>query len=245
MASLSIARPGRVSERQYLGDLACLFDRQRARAGLALTPESFASDLAANDSLRSSLFTLCGAISRMGEQDLSPEELLNLVARALTGQAIEDEAAPIVPVEMRDAFLSGYAAWQDRGLEPFFAFDATWPPSNAGKAAARERQPLAPPGVIPFPAKAAEDPTRAPSTAPSARSEMLLGAADDRPPGIDALVAAAPVWANAVPAARSADKEGSLSRRAALSARRLFVALAGVTAVAAAIAGFIAYRTLY
>ncbi len=82
MASLSIPRPRKVSERQYLGDLTSLFERQRRRYGLALTPDSFAADLSANDSLSSGLFTLCTAISHMAEDDLSGEELLTLVARS-------------------------------------------------------------------------------------------------------------------------------------------------------------------
>lgn len=243
MASLSFARPGKVSERQYLGDLACLFDRQRTRAGIALTLASFASDLAASDSLRSSLFTLCSAISRMSEQDLSPEEMLDMVARALASPST-DNSAPPIPADMRDAFLTGYSAWQDRGLEPLFAFDDSWPqvPYTAHKPATRDRLLSAPAGVIPFPAKTAETHSHTPSPAQSVRPEAPSPTADDRPPGIDALVAAAPVWASAVPPARSAHAAAFLALHAGPSARKLFVALAGVTALAAAIAGFLAYR---
>ena len=128
MASLSIARPGKVSERQYLGDLTTLFDRQRRRSGLALTLESFASDLSANDAFRSGLFTLCNAISHMGESDLSPNELLSLVARALSGTGSEGDAD--IPAAMREAFLSGYQEWRDRDLQRIVDSSESeiWPP---------------------------------------------------------------------------------------------------------------------
>src|SRR5665213_14251 len=124
MASLTMARPGKVSERQYLGDLAALFDRQRRRAGVALTTDSFAADLAANDALRSGLFTLCNAISHMGEHDLSSEELLGLVARALCGaESAEGETGTQIPADMREVFLSGYSAWQNRDTQPITSFN--------------------------------------------------------------------------------------------------------------------------
>ncbi len=122
MASLSIPRPRKVSERQYLGDLTNLFERQRRRSGVALTPESFAADLIANDSLRSGLFTLCTAISHMGQDDLSGEELLALVARAL---GANDSGAEI-PDSMRAAFLKGYESWSHR--EPDLSEPLPWPP---------------------------------------------------------------------------------------------------------------------
>jgi TonB family protein len=131
MASLSIARPGKISERHYLGDLTTLFERQRRRSGLALTPESFASDLVANDAFRSGLFTLCNAISHMGESDLSAEELLGLVARALSGAAsAEGESGSGIPDGMREAFLSGYQEWRDRDLQRIVdsGEPEVWPP---------------------------------------------------------------------------------------------------------------------
>jgi periplasmic protein TonB len=131
MASLSIARPGKVSERHYLGDLTTLFERQRRRSGLALTAESFASDLVANDAFRSGLFTLCNAISHMGESDLSAEELLGLVARALSGAAsAEGESGSGIPDGMREAFLSGYREWRDRDLQRMVdsSEPEVWPP---------------------------------------------------------------------------------------------------------------------
>ncbi|HWB32894.1 MAG TPA: TonB family protein [Acidobacteriaceae bacterium] len=96
-----------------------------------MTADSFAADLAANDSLRSGLFTLCNAISHMGETDLSPEELLTLVARAIGGPgSAEGESGSEIPASMREAFLTGYAAWQNR-LAPAIDSMETgdWPPA--------------------------------------------------------------------------------------------------------------------
>ena len=292
MASLSLARPGKFSARRYIGDLAGLFERQRRRVGVALTPESFAADLAANDTLRSSLFTLCNAISHMGESDLSPEEMLDLIARALGGAgSAEGETGTLIPDDMREAFLSGYTAWQNRGLQPSEPDDA-WPPAdpaarkppmhepapdviahseaatagegNAGPIvpvpasgrrtlqeaismarrdhATATRPALLPGGVIPFPDRrgnaaddAHVDPSssgfhqdgfarRRPVPGPNLRAEDAFltqpANADDRPPGIDALLAAAPAWAKATPTARSFDEEAFLSRHAYLSPAR-------------------------
>lgn len=147
MASLSIARPGKVPERQYLGDLAGLFERQRRRCNVALTPESFASDLAAHDALRSGLFTLCTAISHMGASDLSSEELLGLIARALGGAgSAEGESGAQIPDSMRDAFLKGYDAWSNR--EPVITDLDAWPPAAA--AVADERKPPAREASLPL-----------------------------------------------------------------------------------------------
>ena len=348
MASLSMARPGKVSERQYLGDLTGLFDRQRRRSGLALTPDSFASDLTANDALRSGLFTLCNAISHMGESDLSPSELLSLVARAISGAGSEVDAK--IPEAMRDAFLSGYQEWRDRDLQRIVDSSESeiWPPpgtsarkppasdpgpdafarnelavgaeaesvepivsavgrrtvqealslvrreqpadpgqpdsqspltgtnaedlgnmtlgelkrvleeiegrvsrlgphiqslsSAAREPARRERPSPVPDSVIPFPSHrspSAErehgDPhtsgfdlesfaRRRPIPAPNLRAEDTFLAqateTDERPRGIDALVAAAPAWANAIPTARSFSEDSFLARHAYLAPAR-------------------------
>jgi protein TonB len=335
MASLSLARPGNFSARRYIGDLAGLFERQRRRAGVALTPESFAADLAGNDTLRSSLFSLCSAISRMAEHDLSPEELLDLVARALGGAgSAEGESGTPIPEDMREAFLSGYAAWQNRDLQATAHGDA-WPPAGTvarkppmrepmpeaiahSEAAAagrntfepatpasghrtvqealglarnqhaadlepgpraafahdsagsmtlgelkhfldemehragrigphvqqlnsaaqeperqeRERPTALPGSVIPFPdrrgnaldgVEEAPQPGFNPDASARRRSvptPNLRVETDARPPGIDALLAAAPAWAKATPAARSVDEEAFLSRHAYLSPAR-------------------------
>ena len=338
-----------------------LFERQRRRSGLALTPESFANDLATNDSLSSGLFTLCTAISHMAEDDLSGEALLALVVRALGGaEGIEGSAAAQIPDSMRATFLKGYEAWSHRELrEPDLCEPQPWPPVSPDqrKPSAREESSvvLGPPletasssaesvevqitspgrrtvqealslvrkhpstdhasaaqhptlrgengedlgsmtlselkhfledieqrmsrlgphlqqlnsivrpsahmereesddSLIPFPAAittgrranvtpitsahgSALSPTdfnldayvrrRAPS-APAQPSGMVESAiparhadpADDRPPGIDALLAAAPAWASASPSARSFDEDAFLSRHAYLAPTR-------------------------
>ena len=99
------------------------------KCGDPQTLERFASDLASNHALRSDLFTLCTAISHMAAEDLSGEQLLVLVARALGGAAVPKGAAVAdIPESMRTAFLSGYEAWGKRGCgidEPL-----AWPPSG-------------------------------------------------------------------------------------------------------------------
>ncbi len=288
MASLTVARPGKLSERHYLGDLSGLFERQRRRVGVALTPESFAADLAANDTLRSGLFTLCSAISRMGESDLSPEGLLDLIARALGEPgASEGEPGTNVPRDMREAFLSGYAAWQRRDVESLALSQLeNWPSSDERKPPAPEAIahskvadqhlsfPTRPsPGrrtvpealglvhgeraadahhsdslsqlrLIPFPTrrgKSADELHENPRSAdipPDSASDALVRrrsasstnsrtesavfspvpAADDRPPGIDALLAAAPAWASSTPTARSFDEDPVPARPIAVAA---------------------------
>jgi TonB family protein len=348
VASLSIARPGKVSERQYLGDLTTLFERQRRRSGLALTRDSFASDLTANDALRSGLFTLCNAISHMGESDLSPNELLCLVARALSGTGSEGDAE--IPPALREAFLSGYQEWRDRDLQRIVDSSESeiWPPpgtsarkppasdpgpdafarselavgaeaesvepivsavgrrtvqealslvrrerstdpgqsdsqsplsgtnaedlgnmtlgelkrvleeiegrvsrlgphiqnlsSAAREPARRDRPSPVPDSVIPFPSHRSpsaerehDDPhisgfdlesfaRRRPIPAPNLRAEDTFLAqateTDERPRGIDALVAAAPAWANAIPTARSFSEDSFLARHAYLAPAR-------------------------
>ncbi|HXE09062.1 MAG TPA: energy transducer TonB [Acidobacteriaceae bacterium] len=163
MASLSIARPGKVSERQYLGDLTILFERQRKRSGLALTLDSFASDLAGSDALRSGLFTLCNAISHMGESDLSAEELLGLVARALGGGAsAEGDTSSEIPPDMRAAFLTGYEAWRNRDLQRIVdsVEPEIWPPPSP----AARKPPMSEPGGDAF-----------------ARNELAVGAGNAEP----------------------------------------------------------------
>lgn len=244
MASFSIARPGKVSERQYLGDLACLFDRQRRRSGLALTLDSFASDLAASDSLRSGLFTLCNAISRMAEQDLSPEELLGLAVRALDGAgSAEGENGAEVPADMRAAFLSGYEAWRSR--DTLSLADAREMEgrvsslgaqlSSAAREGMRQDRPVETDAVIPFPVRRAADKERHEDDPRRTGFDLDLlvrrdlsddarpasaAPTDERPRGIDALVAAATVWASAIPLARPSNADSVPARAANLSPSR-------------------------
>ncbi|MGH9594622.1 MAG: hypothetical protein ACRD5L_16145, partial [Bryobacteraceae bacterium] len=113
-----------------------LFKRHRIESA-APGPASFESCFASKDNFRSQLFTLCTAISHMSEDDLSGEQLLQLIGRALDVAENSDGSLEI-PDSMRTAFLSGYDAWSNRDLnEP-----APWPPLR--EPAANE--------PIPFPA---------------------------------------------------------------------------------------------
>jgi len=192
MASLSIPRPRKVSERQYLGDLTSLFERQRRRYGLALTQESFAADLSANDSLRSGLFTLCTAISHMGQDDLSGEELLALVARAL-GSAEDSNAATgaAIPDSMRAAFLNGYGSWSHRETDlseplpwPPFAPDERKPPARAESPGTFEPSHEA--------ASNSAEPTQAPISSPGRRTVQEALSLARKEPSADPSAAASP-----------------------------------------------------
>lgn len=128
MSSLLIPLPSKFSDQQFIGDLMTLFERRRVQCGSPASLEGFASELVSNTALRSDLFTLCTAISHMAAEDLSGEELLVLVARALRGTSVAKGAAvPEIPDAMRSAFLDGYKAWSNRAE---FAIDqaSAWPP---------------------------------------------------------------------------------------------------------------------
>src|ERR1039458_2817218 len=88
MSFLSASVPKKVSDNQFIGDLMNLFERRKIKTGDLATFENFASTLASNDAFRSQLFTLCTAISHMSADDLSGEQLLALVARALGGPGL-------------------------------------------------------------------------------------------------------------------------------------------------------------
>jgi len=133
----SIPLPRRVSDAQFVGDLFGLFKRHRIETGEAGSFAQFESLLASKDTFRSQLFTLCTAISHMADEDLSGEQLLDLISRAL------DDPEMGVPEGARKAFLSGYDAWSNRHLDA----DDTWPP-------VRQSAPVNEP--IPFPHHPAE-----------------------------------------------------------------------------------------
>ena len=119
MAFLSASVPKKVSDNQFIGDLMNLFERRKIKCGDPASLENFAATLAANDAFRSQLFTLCTAISHMAAEDLSGEQLLALVARALGGPGLPKRAGPVaIPDSMRTAFLAGYEAWTNRSSEP-------------------------------------------------------------------------------------------------------------------------------
>jgi TonB family protein len=128
MASLSIPQPRKISDVQLIGDLMVLFERRKVKCGDPSSFEDFTSELGSNNKLRGDLFALCTAISHMASEDLSGEELLVLVARALSGTgAAKGAALPEIPENMRKAFLEGYEAWGNRAS---FAMEepAVWPP---------------------------------------------------------------------------------------------------------------------
>jgi protein TonB len=106
--------PTKISDAQFIGDLMNLFERRKIPVGDPASFQIFESELASNDLLRSGLFTLCTAISHMAEADLSGEQLLALVARALAGPAVAKGAAIEIPDGMRAGFLKGYDAWSNR-----------------------------------------------------------------------------------------------------------------------------------
>jgi TonB family protein len=65
----------------------------------------------------------------MADEDLSGEQLLVLVARAVGGpQIFRGDGAADVPDSMRAAFLTGYEAWSNRGSE--LHDPLPWPPAR-------------------------------------------------------------------------------------------------------------------
>jgi hypothetical protein len=127
-----IPRQNKVSEGQFIGDLMSLFARHRIEAGDSRGFEHFYSRLAASDAFRSQLFTLCTAISHMSDEDLSGEQLLDLIVRGLSGRG-DGVRVVETPTNVRLEFLSGYEAWGRRDLY------APWPPD---RQAPRRDEPL-------------------------------------------------------------------------------------------------------
>src|SRR5437762_2926561 len=103
----------KMSESQYVADLAGMFERRRIALGDVHVCEQFEILLTTSDSFRSQLFTLCTAISHMSESDLSGEELLDLIARALGTETGEGAA---LPETLKKSFLSGLHNWSNRPL---------------------------------------------------------------------------------------------------------------------------------
>lgn len=145
MSFLSIQRQNNMPEDRFIGDLINLFNRHRIRCGDPQNLESFASDLLSRDALRSDLFTLCTAISHMADADLSGEQLLDLIARALGGApASKGDGASAIPDSLRSAFLNGFEAWNKREPDD----PLPWPPA---RQPAQANQPLSPsqtPGAL-------------------------------------------------------------------------------------------------
>jgi hypothetical protein len=119
--AVSQRNPRKLSEGQFIADLAGLFERRQISLGEPHVCEQFEILLTTSDAFRSQLFTLCTAISHMSEHDLSGDELLDLVARALRTQPEDGSALPAV---LRQNFLSGLEAWNNRGLQG----EDEWPP---------------------------------------------------------------------------------------------------------------------
>lgn len=167
MSSLSMSAPKKISDAQFIGDLMNLFERRKIPVGDPASFATFETEIASNDLLRSGLFTLCTAISHMAEADLSGEELLVLVARALAGPAMAKGAAPLeIPDGMRSAFLNGYEAWSNRGFE--IKEPLPWP---APRPAAQRDEP---PATEPLPEETAEPiAARAPSPGVRTLQEAL------------------------------------------------------------------------
>lgn len=111
----------RMSDGQFVADLASLCERRRIALGEPHVCEQFEILLTTSDAFRSQLFTLCTAISHMSEHDLSGEELLDLLARALRAHP---ESGTALPAMLRQNFLSGLEAWNNRGTHG----EDEWPP---------------------------------------------------------------------------------------------------------------------
>lgn len=174
MSSRSISVPRKISDAQYVGDLINLFERRKIPVGDASSFQTFESELTSNDLLRSGLFTLCTAISHMAEEDLSGEQLLALVARALAGPAVPKGAALDIPDSLRSVFLNGYEAWSNRGsVAEIRSFESkeplAWPaPRPAARNEVDYRQDEF--GFEPQPSASAPEPAAAKPPVPGVRT---------------------------------------------------------------------------
>jgi protein TonB len=136
MSSPAIPLPGKFSDARFVGDLMSLFERRKVKCGDAQSFDHFTTELVSNNAFRGDLYTLCTAISHMAAEDLSGEQLLLLVARALAGPGVAKGAAvPEIPAPMRTVFLGGYEAWSKRAAAAIQE-DSVWPPPR--KAIPRE-----------------------------------------------------------------------------------------------------------
>lgn len=134
MSTGLVHRHSESSDGRFLADLVGLFERRKIPLGDDRVCEHFETVLATNDAFRSQLFTLCSAMSRMSATDLSGDDLLHLVGRAL-GVA---RGGADLPESLRAEFLAGYDAWVHRDL---IGCD-DWPPAR--KPPAREEAPRDP-----------------------------------------------------------------------------------------------------
>jgi TonB family protein len=110
-------------ELQFIGDLTNLCKLHKVSCGDSRDLTHLSDDLVSNEKFRLDLFALCTAISHMGTADLSSEQLLTLVARAVAGSGISVSNTDL-PQEARSAFIDGYETWSKRELEVEFE---PWP----------------------------------------------------------------------------------------------------------------------
>ena len=157
-AAVSPINQSKMAQGQFIADLAGLLQRFGVVTGENWDEGLLESLLSSSDNFRGRLFTLCTAISHMSEQDLSGDELLSLLGRAL---GLAPGAA--LPAGLRSLFLSGLDAWNTRSL----AQQDEWPPV---------KKPAASVSVMP----AAETGT---ARSPGARMQEAIGLARTR--GLD------------------------------------------------------------
>ena len=161
----------RRSDGQFVADLASLFERRRIALGDAHVCEQLEILFTTSDAFRSQLFTLCTAISHMSEADLSGEELLELVARALGSESGS------IPESLRARFLAGLHAWSNRSLSG----EDVWPPRKRPVGGVTESSPLstwAPPAAPHAkpqePAATREAPAARPAGVPTLQEALEL-----------------------------------------------------------------------
>ena len=128
----------RPKQNQFLGDITQVFRRHKISFGNRSDPGHLTADLQSNERFRSDLFSLCTAISHMSESDLPPEDLLNLVAEAMSGQSQVD-----IPEDAKTSFAEMYEAWSRRfsaldsvGADPEESEPAWQSPANPFSTAA-------------------------------------------------------------------------------------------------------------
>ena len=113
MSSRPLPSTTRPSSSQFISDLVQVLRRHKVPFGHPSDIEHLSSDLESNPSFRGDLFSLCTAISHMSEHDLSAPELLELVARAITGFRTPGHVLEI-PATAATVFVREYEAWSAR-----------------------------------------------------------------------------------------------------------------------------------
>jgi protein TonB len=119
MSSRPLPSTIRPTDTQFVSDLTQVFRRHKVPCGQPSDIDHLDVDLEANRALRADLFSLCNAISHLSAEDLSPRELLLLVARAITGNRAQPHLVDI-PAAAVAIFLHEYETWATRafGLDP-------------------------------------------------------------------------------------------------------------------------------